>query len=344
MDVIVRHKSGDYVTLSNICLFDNRLSLKAKGLYGIVMSLPDGFDFSVANVMSFIKEGKGCVYSSLDELKRFGYCKVSQIREGGRFVRFCYEFFESPISIEFSPFPNFPQMEKPQMENLQQKESKEMEKENSPLIPPYKEKGKESKEKKDIKNIFSEEKDNVVEEIDDNSKDDEKVNKIDLYNKISPEKKEKDMDFERAWKDYGRKGSKRNALNAWNRLSLGDRKKVLIHIPHYVSSREFMYRKDMQGYLNGRFFDTIVYDKLGNVVFDPERMDGNNGEYMPECGRSLHWNDQLGCYLFVGYDTRFIPDGYTDDNRPDGARIKLNNGRGWLTWDAKSKKWILSSI
>jgi hypothetical protein len=35
-----------------------------------------------------------------------------------------------------------------------------------------------------------------------------------------------------------------------------------------------------------------------------------------------------------------ISDGYTDDNRPNGATITLNNGRGRIQWDAKSKEWI----
>ena len=38
-------------------------------------------------------------------------------------------------------------------------------------------------------------------------------------------------------------------------------------------------------------------------------------------------------------DGKHIPDGYSDDNRPDGASVTLNNGRGVLTWDSETKKW-----
>lgn len=34
-----------------------------------------------------------------------------------------------------------------------------------------------------------------------------------------------------------------------------------------------------------------------------------------------------------------IFDGYTDDNRPDGATITLNNARGVITWNSLTKKW-----
>jgi hypothetical protein len=34
-----------------------------------------------------------------------------------------------------------------------------------------------------------------------------------------------------------------------------------------------------------------------------------------------------------------ISDGYTDDNRPNGATITLNNGRGDIRWNSETKTW-----
>ena len=62
-------------------------------------------------------------------------------------------------------------------------------------------------------------------------------------------------------------------------------------------------------------------------------------EYTPECGGMLNWNDYYNAYLFVGMFYEQIADGYTDDNRPNGATIMLNNGRGFLVWDKETKKW-----
>ena len=61
--------------------------------------------------------------------------------------------------------------------------------------------------------------------------------------------------------------------------------------------------------------------------------------YLPQ-GRTIwydeitksYWSDD---YFYDGT----ISDGYTDDDRPNGATITLNNGRGTITWDSETKKW-----
>lgn len=63
-------------------------------------------------------------------------------------------------------------------------------------------------------------------------------------------------------------------------------------------------------------------------------------DYTPMCGGALNWNDYYHCFMYVGYwDGVHIADGYTDDDRPNGATITLNNGRGTITWDGETKKW-----
>lgn len=68
-------------------------------------------------------------------------------------------------------------------------------------------------------------------------------------------------------------------------------------------------------------------------------MDGDAAPYTPQCGGALQYNDYYKCYLYTGYWGGYIPDGYTDDNRPDGASVMLNNARGTVVWHADSKKW-----
>ena len=63
-------------------------------------------------------------------------------------------------------------------------------------------------------------------------------------------------------------------------------------------------------------------------------------EYTPICGGALNWNDYYQKYMYVGNFDGFIPDGYTDENRPDGATIMLNNNRGELVWSSLTKTWI----
>ena len=61
---------------------------------------------------------------------------------------------------------------------------------------------------------------------------------------------------------------------------------------------------------------------------------------MPLTDGALSWNEYYNCFMYVGYwDGVHIADGYTDDDRPNGATITLNNGRGVISWDSKTKTW-----
>ena len=146
--------------------------------------------------------------------------------------------------------------------------------------------------------------------------------------------------FEKLWEEYGRKGSKKNALNQWNKLTGEDFEKIEKHIPFYIKSNDFIYLKDFERYLRHRMFECVVTDKQGNVLYDPERSSGTMG-YSPVLGGKLSWNDYYKTYMYIGFytDGDTIYDGYTDDTRPDGAEIMLNNARGEIRWSAKDKKW-----
>lgn len=70
-------------------------------------------------------------------------------------------------------------------------------------------------------------------------------------------------------------------------------------------------------------------------------INGDNAPYAPSGNFSIFWHERSNGYLYIGnyYDGMNIADGYTDDNRPDGAMLILNNARGILKWDATTKKW-----
>lgn len=163
--------------------------------------------------------------------------------------------------------------------------------------------------------------------------------KIDLIeNKEERDKSlsKKDDLFEECWKAYRRKGSKSNAKKYWLKLSDDDKKKVLPHIKAYCSSRELNYQKDFERYLRDRIFDNIIV-KGNTVLFDPSL--GASSEYNPVAGVDFFYNDFYKTWMYIGYDTSFIPDGYNADNRPNGAKVTLNNARGTLIWNATDKRW-----
>lgn len=149
-------------------------------------------------------------------------------------------------------------------------------------------------------------------------------------------KSEKDELFEQCWKAYRRKGSKAKAKTFWDKLSNEDKSKVKLHIPHYVSSvSEIKYIKDFERYLKDKIFLNIVY-KNNATLFDPDRTN-NLSEYTPQCdGISLMWNDVAKCYL-TPFDITTLSDGYTTDNRPNGAIVMW---RGYkYKWNSITKQW-----
>ncbi len=143
--------------------------------------------------------------------------------------------------------------------------------------------------------------------------------------------------FESCWVAYKRKGSKKKSKDYWRKLKDDEKARVLPHIKAYTASRDVQFQRDFERYLRDKTFMTLVYQG-SNVVYDPTHNDSAT-PYMPQTGFGLNWDDTQQCYMYIGTWNGFIPDGYTDDNRPDGATVTLNNARGVVVWDKKSKSW-----
>ncbi len=96
MSVIRIHKNKDYTMISNVHLRDKRISLKAKGLLTLMLSLPEDWDYSIAGLAAICKEGKDAIQTTLNELEQFHYLRRTMERnEKGQF-ECIYEIFEVP--------------------------------------------------------------------------------------------------------------------------------------------------------------------------------------------------------------------------------------------------------
>jgi predicted transcriptional regulator len=93
---ITRQKNQNYTTLCNVALRDPRLSLKAKGFFAIIMSLPPTWDFSIKGIQAILVEGRHTVYTVIGELEKLGYVKRERIYENGRVAEWRYVFNEVP--------------------------------------------------------------------------------------------------------------------------------------------------------------------------------------------------------------------------------------------------------
>ena len=99
MAIIRVKKTNDYTVMSNYHFKDKKLSLKAKGLLSLMLSLPDNWDYTIAGLVSICKENETAIKSTLEELKELGYLeiikKMPNETESGR-IEYEYNVFEKP--------------------------------------------------------------------------------------------------------------------------------------------------------------------------------------------------------------------------------------------------------
>ena len=68
MAVFRVERTRDYTVMSNHHLRDKSLSLKAKGLLSLMLSLPEDWDYTLSGLARICQEGKDAVSSSLRQL------------------------------------------------------------------------------------------------------------------------------------------------------------------------------------------------------------------------------------------------------------------------------------
>lgn len=101
MSVIKVNKNANYTVMSNYHLKEKEMSLRAKGLMSIMLSLPKDWDYSVSGLCSICAEKETAINSILKELKKFGYLVVDKLMpnqtSSGR-IEYVYNIYECPIS------------------------------------------------------------------------------------------------------------------------------------------------------------------------------------------------------------------------------------------------------
>ena len=124
MATIRVEKRKDYTVLSNACFDDERLSLKAVGLLGYMLRLPDDWNFTLEWLAGKHKDGLASIRSAMEELESAGYVTRGQSRQGGKFSKNEYIVRESPEAspscenrMTAPPLCDFPITEKPITEN-----------------------------------------------------------------------------------------------------------------------------------------------------------------------------------------------------------------------------------
>ena len=99
LSVIRVEKTKNYTVMSNYHFKEKKMSLKAKGLLSLMLSLPDNWNYSIAGLVAICKENETAIKSTLKELQEFGYVSIEKIMpdktESGR-IEYVYNIFEKP--------------------------------------------------------------------------------------------------------------------------------------------------------------------------------------------------------------------------------------------------------
>lgn len=85
-------KTKDYTVMSNYHLREKEMSLKAKGLLSWMLSNDDGWDYSIAGIVSNCKENETSIKSALQELQKFGYLEIIKCNPDKNIPTIHYEY------------------------------------------------------------------------------------------------------------------------------------------------------------------------------------------------------------------------------------------------------------
>lgn len=92
-------KEKDFVQIPNSILTSPDISLKAKGILALMLSLPDNWKFSIEGIASKCKESKECIANAIKELETAGYIKRTMMHgNDGKITGMEYEIFEEPYT------------------------------------------------------------------------------------------------------------------------------------------------------------------------------------------------------------------------------------------------------
>lgn len=98
MAVFRVEKTKDFTVMSNHHLRNVSLSLKAKGLLSLMLSLPDNWDYTTKGLAHICKDGVDSISSAIKELEKQGYLTRRRLRDyHGRLGDIEYVIHEKPV-------------------------------------------------------------------------------------------------------------------------------------------------------------------------------------------------------------------------------------------------------
>ena len=119
-------KTRDYTVMSNHHLRNTELSLIAKGLLSLMLSLPDNWDYTTKGLARICKDGVDSICAAVRELEEHGYVIRERVRgANGQLGSIEYTILEQPAEpsperenpVQVKPILENPVLGKPEQEN-----------------------------------------------------------------------------------------------------------------------------------------------------------------------------------------------------------------------------------
>lgn len=117
MAVFRIEKTRDYTVMANHHLRNTALSLKAKGLLSLMLSLPEDWDYTTKGLARICRDGVDSICATVRELEDAGYIIRERVHNrNDQLVSIEYTILEQPREIP--PKPEKPERENPVQANL----------------------------------------------------------------------------------------------------------------------------------------------------------------------------------------------------------------------------------
>ena len=240
---IIYHEPEDNFKKVNFEVIKN-FDCMTIGLYCKIIAMSAEWKLNINGLATVLDISKEKVKTSIQKLERDGFMKRVPVKnENGKFAGYSYHFYPLALPMEERTMAGYKKNGVPENGGTQ----------------------KMGYPENDIPNNNREINNNRFKE---NNKKEEKIS---LSND-----KQKDELFEKFWADYGRKGTKGNALKEWNKLKDKDKNQLISNTPKYIiyCKRSNRAIKDASTFIHQRCFDEdwdIIPDYYQVQEADSER-------------------------------------------------------------------------
>lgn len=98
MPILQKKINEDFTIVHNAFIRDEKLGINARGLLLTMLSMKDGWNFSIKGLTSILPDGEKKVSSALHSLEEQGYLKRNRLTDkSGRVIEWEYMFSDEPI-------------------------------------------------------------------------------------------------------------------------------------------------------------------------------------------------------------------------------------------------------